>query len=123
MASTEIDLFGIVHVKVEFIPVLKIYTIPILGRFVWSTNFVRSDNRISYDMLLSYFYKIKLWQQQKIRYLILVLTPIGNPPNSMDDCIEGIEEPLYGFRANVILLKDFPCILGVTCNSPSFSGN
>ena len=43
--------------------------------------------------------------------------------NSMDDCIEGIAEPLYGFRANVILLKDFPCILGVTCNSPSFSGN
>ena len=38
MASTEIDLFGIVHVKVEFIPVLKIYTIPILGRFVWSTH-------------------------------------------------------------------------------------
>ena len=27
-------------------------------------------------MLLSYFYKIKT----KIRYLILVLTPIGNPP-------------------------------------------
>ena len=52
----------------------------------------------------------------------MVLTPIGNPPNSMDDCIEGIEEPLYGFRANVILLKDFPCILGVTCNSPSISG-
>ena len=35
MGSPEIDLFGIAHVKVEFIPVLKIYTIPILGRFVW----------------------------------------------------------------------------------------
>ena len=34
MGSPEIDLFGIAHVKVEFIPVLKIYTIPILGRFV-----------------------------------------------------------------------------------------
>ena len=33
--------FDITHVKVEFIPVLKIYTIPILGRFVWSTNFVQ----------------------------------------------------------------------------------
>ena len=41
MGRTEIDLFGIAHVKVEFIPVLKIYTIPILGRFVWSTNFVQ----------------------------------------------------------------------------------
>ena len=43
MGRTEIDLFGIAHVKVEFIPVLKIYTIPILGRFVWSTNFVQCD--------------------------------------------------------------------------------
>ena len=34
----EIDLFGIAYVKVEFIPVLKIYTIPILERFVWSTH-------------------------------------------------------------------------------------
>ena len=34
MGSPEIDLLGIAHVKVEFIPVLKIYTIPILGRFV-----------------------------------------------------------------------------------------
>ena len=30
----KIDLFGKAHVKVEFIPVLKIYTIAILGRFV-----------------------------------------------------------------------------------------
>ena len=36
----EIDLFGIAYVKVEFIPVLKIYPIPILERFVWSTIFV-----------------------------------------------------------------------------------
>ena len=34
MGSPEIDLFGIAHVKVEFIPVLKIYTIRNLGRFV-----------------------------------------------------------------------------------------
>ena len=33
MRSPQIDLFGIAHVKVEFIPVLKIYTIPILGIF------------------------------------------------------------------------------------------
>ena len=34
MGSIRIDLFGIAHVKVEFIPVVKIYTIPILGIFV-----------------------------------------------------------------------------------------
>ena len=33
MGSTGIDLFGIAHVKVEVIPVLKIYGILILGRF------------------------------------------------------------------------------------------
>ena len=41
MGSPEIDLFDIAHVKVEFIPVMKIYTIPILGSFVWSPNFVQ----------------------------------------------------------------------------------
>ena len=34
MGRTESDLFGIAHVKVEFISVLKIYTIPILGSFI-----------------------------------------------------------------------------------------
>ena len=33
MGSIEIDLYDIAHVKVEFIPVMKIYTIPTLGRF------------------------------------------------------------------------------------------
>ena len=42
MGSTGIDLFGIAHVKVEVIPVLKIYAISILGRFVWSIYFVQS---------------------------------------------------------------------------------
>ena len=41
MGRTEIDLFDIAHVKVEFIPVLKMYTIRILGRFVWSMHFVK----------------------------------------------------------------------------------
>ena len=39
--------------------------------------------------------------------------------NSIDDCIEGIEEPLYGFRINITLLKDSPCILGSTCDMSS----
>ena len=42
--------------------------------------------------------------------------------NSIDDCIEGIEEPLYGFRTNITLLRDSPCILGYTCDNPSTSG-
>ena len=43
MGSNGIDLFGLTHVKVEFITVLKIYTIRILGRFVRSTHFVQRD--------------------------------------------------------------------------------
>ena len=42
--------------------------------------------------------------------------------NSIGDCIDGIQEPLYGFRTKVTLLKDSPCIMGSTCDSPSFSG-
>ena len=42
--------------------------------------------------------------------------------NSIDDCIDGIEEPLYGFRTNITLLRDSPCILGYTCDNPSTSG-
>ena len=33
MGSPSIDLFGIAHVKVGFIPVLKIYALPILENF------------------------------------------------------------------------------------------
>ena len=42
MGRTGIDLFGTPHVKVEVMPVLKIYAISILGRFVWSIDFVQS---------------------------------------------------------------------------------
>ena len=34
MSRTGIDLYGIGHVKVDFIPVLKMYVLPMLGRFV-----------------------------------------------------------------------------------------
>jgi hypothetical protein len=44
-----------------------------------------------------------------------------NEVNSLDDCIEGIEEPLYGFRTNVTLLQDSPCVLGVTCRNFALS--
>ncbi len=37
--------------------------------------------------------------------------------NSLDDCIDGIEEPLYGFRTNVTLIDNEPCILGETCRA------
>ena len=34
MIKTKIDVYGIVHVKVDFIPVPKLCVLPILGRFV-----------------------------------------------------------------------------------------
>ena len=34
LSSHTIDLYGIAHVKVDFIPLQKMYVIPILGRFV-----------------------------------------------------------------------------------------
>jgi hypothetical protein len=37
--------------------------------------------------------------------------------NSLDDCIDGIDEPLYGFRSNITLLENSPCILGQTCQN------
>ena len=46
ISMTEIDLVCIAHVKVELIPVLKIYTIPIIGRFVWTTNFVQCGDQV-----------------------------------------------------------------------------
>ncbi len=39
--------------------------------------------------------------------------------NSLDDCIDGVEEPLYGFSVNVTLIQDDPCILGLTCRADS----
>ena len=41
MTSTQVDLFGIYHVKVHFIAHQKMYVIPMLGRFVWTTSFVQ----------------------------------------------------------------------------------
>ena len=38
-----------------------------------------------------------------------------NTVNSIDDCIDGIEEPLYGFRVNIKLVEDESCIMGQTC--------
>ena len=42
--------------------------------------------------------------------------------NSIDDCIDGIQEPLYGFRTKIFFLKDSPCVLGSTCDSISSIG-
>ena len=33
----------IAHVKVDFIPLQKMYVIPMLGRFVWTTSFVQCE--------------------------------------------------------------------------------
>ena len=53
MTSPGIDLYGIAHVKVDFIPLQKMYVILILGRFVWTTNFVQCDPfplQVMYDV-------------------------------------------------------------------------
>ena len=85
MGRTEIDLFGIAHVKVEFIPVLKIYTIPILGRFVWGTNFVKCvplymklcwvDRCImmKYDRFYSVFGRICRWTCEFFIHLAILI--------------------------------------------------
>ena len=49
----EIDLHGIVHVKVDFIVFLKMYALVILGRFVWTTWFVQYE---WYQSILIYFF-------------------------------------------------------------------
>ena len=38
MGSSKIDLFGISHLKVDFIPVMKLYTFQILGIFCTKGN-------------------------------------------------------------------------------------
>ena len=54
--------------------------------------------------------------------LLIYLNTIGKINISIDDCIEDIHEPLYGFRTKVTLLKDSPCNIGSTCDSLSLSG-
>ena len=62
MGITKIDL------KVEFIPVLKILTIPFLGRFLWSTNFVQCIvnimGRFSINPFFTSFFVGKSWQMR-----------------------------------------------------------
>ena len=62
LESPEIDLFGIAHVTVEFILILKIFTIRILGRFVWSTHFLLCD-RCWLTVLLTFLCEATLWKQ------------------------------------------------------------
>ena len=47
MTSTGIDLYGIVHVKVDFIPGLKMCVLPILGKFVWTISFMQCEAYVS----------------------------------------------------------------------------
>lgn len=42
--------------------------------------------------------------------------------DSLDDCFDDLEEPLYGFRVQVTLAENSPCILGSTCRvNPDFA--
>ena len=43
MGSPEIHLYGIAHVKVDFIPLPKRYVTLSLERFVWTTRFVQCE--------------------------------------------------------------------------------
>ena len=62
MGRTKIDLFCIAHVKVEFIPVLKIYAIRILGRFVYSTH-----NFLNIGPWKAMFFETLFYIQTKLR--------------------------------------------------------
>ena len=46
MGPTEINLYGIAHVKVDFILLQKMYVIPRVGRFVWTISFAQCDNNL-----------------------------------------------------------------------------
>ena len=45
MISTQVDLYGIAHVKVDIFPHQKMHVIPMLGRFVWTTTFVQCEGK------------------------------------------------------------------------------
>ena len=55
MRSPGIDLYGIAHVKVDFIPLQKMYVIPILGRFVWTSSFVQCGTSFSKEWEALYY--------------------------------------------------------------------
>ena len=58
MRRTEIDLYGIAHVKVDFIPVLKMCVLTLLGKFVWTTIFDTSgtlEHQLSTCTIQKYF--------------------------------------------------------------------
>ena len=44
--SAGIDLYGIAHVKVDFVPGLKMRVLSILGKFVWTTSFAQCEKTI-----------------------------------------------------------------------------
>ena len=62
MGSTEIDLYCIAYVKVDFIPVPKMCILSTLGRFAWTTRFVLQCDYTSLERcenlkLMRYFLK------------------------------------------------------------------
>jgi len=63
---------------------------------------------------LRYITQVPYDQQGQSR-TIEILNARNPAINSLDDCIDGILEPLYGFRVRVTIVEDEPCILGETC--------
>ena len=60
MTSTEIDLYDIVHVKAHIFPVPKMWTLAILGKFVWTTHFEQCEieNGVKVQRCLLNYFKI-----------------------------------------------------------------
>ena len=68
MRSTGIDLYGIAHVKVDYIPVLKMCVLLLLGRFVWTTIFaqcVKFSDVISFGYVIFTLKGTVVWRSGK----------------------------------------------------------
>ena len=55
MSPTEIYWFGVVHEKVDLILFQKMYDIPSLGRFIWTTCFAQLDGFLKFFKKLTVF--------------------------------------------------------------------
>ena len=100
MRSPRIDLYDIAHVKVDFIPLQKMYVIPILGRFVqcfvqcgsfYPLVYEKLDACPNVEEILTqlYFLTAASINPKKIREIIIVNTfcDISFRKNHRDICI------------------------------------
>ena len=103
MISTQVDLFGICHVKIHFIAHQKMYVMPRLGSFVWTTFFVQCEQEyLSTNFKLDgHFVEWKLLLKLLIQKTLDSLDPF-DPLDLLDSwtpcpCVlgrEGVEDSL-----------------------------